>query len=82
MATKPTATKPAPASDEQAEVDALRRKQHRDRLIKAMDRGYTLPGVRLGDPKSGGADGLVVTFSADEGAEIVEAIRAVVEARK
>jgi hypothetical protein len=69
------------ATDE-AERQALYRKQHARRLLASIVvAGYTVTGVRLSDPKTEHADGVVVGFSADEAAKVTAAIRGILEAR-
>lgn len=67
---------------EEAERNALFRKQHARRLSAALGAGYTVTGLRLSDPKSDHANGVVVTFDDAEQKKIVDAVRGVLEARK
>ena len=76
-------TPATPAADpDQAERDALARTQHKRRLLAAIGQGMTLTGVRLSNPATGHAEGVVITLDQAEGAALVSQIRALVEARK
>jgi hypothetical protein len=66
---------------EQAERNVLAFKQTARRVQAAIAAGYTLTGVRLSDPKSGHADGLVVTLTDGEGKSAAAAVGKIVAAR-
>lgn len=69
-------------AQDRAEREALVRKQHQRRLMKAVDSGFTLTGVRLADPADGNAPGVVVTLLPGESKVVVDAIKTVLAARK
>ena len=48
---------------------------HARRQIAAIDAGYTITGIRLSDPKSDHATGVVVTLDAALAKEVVAVIR-------
>lgn len=48
----------------------------------SIPKGWTIPGLRISNPKDGHESGMVVTLTEDEAEPVLAVIRKVVEARR
>lgn len=56
------------------------RREHTKRMLETIDKGYTITGLRMCDPKKP-ENGMVVTLDKDEAVPVVAAIKKALAAR-